>query len=171
MAAIGFSIAIPAWLRDSSGGTHSTCSESESLSASPGSSLTFKYYGVATDASRCSCIGRDILNKTGSTAVDAAIASLLCVGIVNMHSTGIGGGGVMVHYKNSTKRVTVIDFRETAPMVFSSALENVTPENRNQTLLQGTRIYTVVHGSIIMVGGCGRFETTRFGKCLVTVAV
>lgn len=93
-----------------------------------GRSSTFLQFATATDARECSCVGRKILNREGSTAVDAAIASLLCVGIVNMHSTGIGGGGIMVHYKNYTKEVTVIDFRESAPTGFSMA---VTKDNRD----------------------------------------
>jgi gamma-glutamyltranspeptidase/glutathione hydrolase/leukotriene-C4 hydrolase len=46
-------------------------------------------------------------------AVDAAIASLLCIGVVNSHSSGIGGGGFMVVYNGSA--VETIDFREMAP--------------------------------------------------------
>jgi len=60
-----------------------------------------------------SCRGTIVL-KDGGNAVDAAIASCLCIGTVNMFSAGIGGGGFMtIRLPNST--VEVIDFRETAP--------------------------------------------------------
>lgn len=83
---------------------------------------------VASEEQRCSDIGIDILRENG-TAVDAAIATALCVGVVNSFSSGIGGGGFMVirppsllhsHAKvySSNPRCTgpiSIDFRETAP--------------------------------------------------------
>ena len=47
--------------------------------------------------------------------MDAAIAAMFCLGVVSMHSSGIGGGGVMLVYDQPIKKATVIDFRETAP--------------------------------------------------------
>ena len=39
-----------------------------------------------------------------------------CVpGVMNAHSTGIGGGGFMMVYEAKKKQGSVIDFRETAP--------------------------------------------------------
>ena len=80
----------------------------------PGGDGPYKHAVVASDAGPCSEIGRDILKKGGS-AMDSAIAALFCIGVYNMHSAGVGGGGFMVAYKKSTRFVEVIDFREEAP--------------------------------------------------------
>lgn len=40
---------------------------------------------------------RDVLRRGGS-AVDAAIATSLCVGVVHPHNAGIGGSHIMVIY-------------------------------------------------------------------------
>jgi len=76
--------------------------------------VIFQHAAVATDNRVCSNVGRDILTKNGS-AVDSAIASMLCLGVMNAHSTGIGGGGFMMVYQAKSQTGTVIDFRETAP--------------------------------------------------------
>lgn len=74
----------------------------------------YKRAAVASDAGPCSHVGTDILQRNGS-AVDSAIATMLCVGVINMHSTGIGGGGFMLVYNRSRASAEVFDFRETAP--------------------------------------------------------
>ena len=74
----------------------------------------YEKQAVATDNKKCSEIGNKILNSNGS-AVDAAIAAMFCLGVINMQSSGVGGGGVMLVYNRTLKKATVIDFRETAP--------------------------------------------------------
>ena len=86
----------------------------EGHSTDSGSSRIYERAAVATDAAPCSEVGMNILNRDGS-AVDAAIASLLCIGVINFHSTGIGGGGFMIYYNATSKTATVLDYRETAP--------------------------------------------------------
>ena len=36
--------------------------------------------------------------KKRGSATDAAIAGMICVGIINLHSTGVGGGHFMTIY-------------------------------------------------------------------------
>ena len=69
---------------------------------------------VATDNEECSEIGNKMLNSKGS-AVDAAIAAMFCLGVINMQSSGVGGGGVMLVYNRKLKKAKVIDFKGTAP--------------------------------------------------------
>ncbi|EPX71318.1 gamma-glutamyltranspeptidase Ggt1 [Schizosaccharomyces octosporus yFS286] len=68
---------------------------------------------VATEEQTCSLVGTEIL-KAGGNAVDAAIASGICIGAVNSFSSGIGGGGFMlIRHPNGT--ANSLNFRETAP--------------------------------------------------------
>ncbi|GFS25966.1 gamma-glutamyltranspeptidase 1 [Elysia marginata] len=75
----------------------------------------FKSAAVASDSTECSSIGKDVL-VDGGNAVDATIASLLCLGLTDPQSMGIGGGFFMTIYNATTSKATAIDARETAPM-------------------------------------------------------
>ncbi|XP_065365732.1 glutathione hydrolase 1 proenzyme isoform X2 [Calliphora vicina] len=74
----------------------------------------FQHAAVCSDKPLCSKIGSQILQDGGS-AVDAAIASLLCVGITTLQSMGIGGGMLMNIYVKSHKQAFSVDAREVAP--------------------------------------------------------
>jgi gamma-glutamyltranspeptidase/glutathione hydrolase len=56
----------------------------------------------------------EILEKGGS-AVDAAIAAHAVLGLVEPQSSGLGGGGFLLHYNYDDNNLTFIDGRETAP--------------------------------------------------------
>ncbi|XP_029024802.1 glutathione hydrolase 5 proenzyme isoform X2 [Betta splendens] len=84
------------------------------------SSGGFRRAAVSADSLRCSEIGRDMLEQGGS-AVDGAIAALLCTSVVNPQSMGIGGGSI-VTVRNRTGNVKVYNFRETVPRAFKADL-------------------------------------------------
>ncbi|KAK4479103.1 hypothetical protein RD792_014614 [Penstemon davidsonii] len=82
---------------------------------------------VAADDGRCSEIGVSILEK-GGHAVDATVATAVCLGVVSPMSSGIGGGGFMVVRSSSTSDAQLaIDMRETAP---AAASQNMYENNR-----------------------------------------
>ncbi len=55
--------------------------------------------------------------RRGGTAVDAAIAAQMVMGLVEPQSSGIGGGAFLMHWDPKTGHVESYDGRETAPMV------------------------------------------------------
>ncbi|KAL8155807.1 hypothetical protein AgCh_001008 [Apium graveolens] len=73
---------------------------------------------VAVDDARCSKTGVSILGQ-GGHAVDAAVATALCLGVVNAMASGIGGGGFMVVRSSATSQTEAINMRETAPIASS----------------------------------------------------
>ena len=74
---------------------------------------------IAVDNPLCFQTGMRLLNE-GKNAVEAAVGTLLCLGVVNFQSSGIGGGMVMVVAKKDpdggSPNVTVIDGRSVAPI-------------------------------------------------------
>ncbi|GFY98389.1 gamma-glutamyl transpeptidase 4 [Actinidia rufa] len=73
---------------------------------------------VAADDGRCSEIGASVLRQ-GGHAVDAAVATALCLGVVNPMASGIGGGAFMLVRSSSVSQTLAFDMRETAPLAAS----------------------------------------------------
>ena len=71
--------------------------------------------GMVTAADpRAAEAGREILRQGGS-ATDAAMAMMLALTVVEPQSSGIGGGGFLLHHDGRTGALATIDGRETAP--------------------------------------------------------
>ncbi len=60
--------------------------------------------------------------RDGGSAADAAIAAALVLNVVEPQSSGIGGGGFLLHYDSQSGRVAAWDGRETAPAAVDERL-------------------------------------------------
>ena len=91
-----------------------------------------KLGAVASESSICSKIGVQLL-KDGGNAADALVGTVLCIGVVGMYHSGIGGGGFML-VRSGNGTYEFIDFRETAP---AAAFEDMYKNNTQASLTGG----------------------------------
>ena len=89
--------------------------------------IAVQHAAVAADDARCSAVGGQVLRDNG-TAVDAAVATALCLGVTHPHSSGVGGGAFLVVYNAVRNSSEVIDARETAPQQATEAMFVGRPE-------------------------------------------
>ena len=68
---------------------------------------------VACENKVCSQIGVDLLNA-GGNAADALVGTVFCIGVVDSHHSGPGGGGFALG-RSANGAYESIDFRESAP--------------------------------------------------------
>jgi len=80
----------------------------------PKTAVITRSYMVVTAHPLASQAGCQVL-KAGGSAVDAAVAAQMVLNLVEPQSSGIGGGGFLMHYDAATRNVTAYDGRETAP--------------------------------------------------------
>jgi gamma-glutamyltranspeptidase/glutathione hydrolase len=99
--------------------------------------------------------------RAGGSAVDAAVSVMSMLGLVEPQSSGLGGGGFLMYYDAKTRKITMLDGRETAPAgatptMFIGADGNPLPFS--QAVVSGRA--TGVPGVMAMLG----VAHSRFGK-------
>ncbi|KAI1297813.1 gamma-glutamyltranspeptidase [Xylaria venustula] len=87
---------------------------------------------VASESKVCSQIGIDLLAH-GGNAVDAFVGTQLCVGVIGMYHSGLGGGGFAL-IRDENGAYTVIDYRESAP---AAASEDMYRDNVHESIFGG----------------------------------
>lgn len=80
----------------------------------PGHAVTADRQMVVAANPLAAAAGLEML-RAGGNAVDAAIATQMMLTLVEPQSSGLGGGGFLLHYDATTGEVTAYEGRETAP--------------------------------------------------------
>ena len=78
---------------------------------------------VSSADRRASQAGVEIM-MAGGNAVDAAVATAFCIGVVEPWLSGIGGCGMMNIYLNDTNEYEVIEYMETLPAALEPGMYN-----------------------------------------------
>ena len=81
-------------------------------------SLSKKFMIVTADK-RASLAAKEIL-LAGGNALDAAIAAQNVLSVVEPQSSGLGGGGFLLFFNNTDKKIYAYDGRETASSLVKS---------------------------------------------------
>ncbi|XP_062582561.1 glutathione hydrolase 1 proenzyme-like [Saccostrea cucullata] len=97
----------------------------------------YRYAAISSDSATCARVGVDLMGRQQGSVVDAAIATLLCQCVDNIHSCGIGGGHFMTVYNRKTKTAYTIIAREMAP---GSSSEDMFVKDTNSSIEGGLAI-------------------------------
>ena len=83
--------------------------------------------------------------RAGGSAVDAAIAVQLVLGLVEPQSSGIGGGLFLLHWDEKARAIASFDGRETAPMAAKATRFEISrgvPMPRDEAIASGLSVGT-----------------------------
>ena len=87
---------------------------------------------VASDQALCSKIGKDIMLQKGGNAMDAAVATVLCLGVASPASSGLGGGAFLL-VRSSKKNFEEKQNKASTPLPeFIDARTNKEDNSTNQ---------------------------------------
>lgn len=75
-----------------------------------------KAIGTVSSADPRATAAGEMILRQGGSAADAAMAMMLALTVVEPQSSGIGGGGFLVHFDAENGALNTIDGRETAPL-------------------------------------------------------
>ncbi|CAH1782430.1 unnamed protein product [Owenia fusiformis] len=121
---------------------------------------------VASDHHICSTIGTNILKQDGGSSVDAAIATSLCLGVVNPQSTGIGGGAVVAIYDSKRKKAFSLSCRPETPSTAYYTLfkKYQTPEGGCRIRIPSSASDTGINIGVPGQIACYKAMHDRYGK-------
>lgn len=90
-----------------------------------------KNAAVAGGTHECMDLGKNILLKGGS-AVDSAIAVMLCEGVTAPQSSGLGGGLIALVFIKETGTIETLNSREVAPLAATRDMfDNAPPSHQD----------------------------------------
>jgi gamma-glutamyltranspeptidase/glutathione hydrolase len=95
---------------------------------------TAKRFMVAAAHPLAAEAGAEVL-KRGGSAVDAAIAVQMMLGLVEPESSGIGGGAFLLHWSQSEKKLRTYDGREIAPAA-AKPVRFIKPDGKPMAFLE-----------------------------------
>lgn len=111
------------------------------------STVSGKQGAVAADVPRCSELGVHVLRELGGNAIDAAVSTMLCQGVLAPFASGIGGGAlILIHSKRDREDLGMTRFydaRETAPV--ETSMESF---QRNSSLARKGGLSIAVPGEL-----------------------